>query len=400
MATKLIISPISHRCSFSTQDPHHFIHPWPGHVRVPIRQRDLVVRLSSSVDDALVYTSSPAIAEHVHHHTQSLFLLAADSGGYSLASYYTSLGLFVISVPGLWSLIKRSVKSKVVKKTFLVDNAEKKAPSQVAGEIMSFFTRNNFAVSDRGETITFEGMMVPSRGQAALLTFCTCISLASVALVLTITYPDIGNNWFLLTVLSPLAGVYYWTKASRKEEIKVRMMVDDNKTLSEIIVQGDDQQVEQMRKELQLSEKVLPKPGPQILQRDCSQSTSVPTPNIDPLIQTLPSVQEHHIHQSSVPLIALLLGAPLSYTLSDKRHSARRVQLEPIERAILVILKIRHLKTEDIREVRASEVIKVERLGHPPSKALVGGYYPLHLVAIAREYHNHFATVHERHDLL
>lgn len=37
----------------------------------------------------------------------------AETVGYSLASYYTSLGLFVISVPGLWSLIKRSVKSKV-----------------------------------------------------------------------------------------------------------------------------------------------------------------------------------------------------------------------------------------------------------------------------------------------
>ncbi|GFP78820.1 hypothetical protein PHJA_000025500 [Phtheirospermum japonicum] len=244
MATKLLISPISHRCALSTQDPHHIIHPWPGHVRVPTRQRNLVVRLSSS-----------AFVEHVDHHTQSLFLLAADTGGYSLASYYTSLGLFVISVPGLWSLIKRSVKSKVVKKTFIGEGAEKKAPNQVAGEIMSFFTRNNFAVSDRGETITFEGMMVPSRGQAALLTFCTCISLASVALVLTITFPDIGNNWFLLTILSPLAGVYYWTKASRKEEIKVRMMVADDGTLSEIIVQGDDQQVEQMRKELQLSEK-------------------------------------------------------------------------------------------------------------------------------------------------
>ncbi|KAI3462587.1 hypothetical protein Pfo_019250 [Paulownia fortunei] len=234
MATKLLISPISHRCTFSTQDPHH-IHPWPGHGRMPTRQRSLVVRLSSSLDIALS-SSSSAFVEHLHHHPQSLFLLA-DSAGYSLASYYTSLGLFIISVPGLWSLIKRSIKSKV------------------AGEILSFFTRNNFAVSDRGETVTFEGMMVPSRGQAALLTFCTCISLASVALVLTITFPDVGNNWFWLTILSPLAGVYYWTKASRKEQIKVKMMVADDGTLSEIIVQGDDQQVEQMRKELQLSEK-------------------------------------------------------------------------------------------------------------------------------------------------
>lgn len=188
------------------------------------------------------------------HLNPSSLLLLTESAGYSMASYYTSLGLFVISVPGLWSLIKRSVKSKIVKKTF-IGEGEKKPPNQVAGEILSFFTRNNFQVTDRGETVTFEGMMVPSRGQAALLTFCTCISLASVALVLTITVPDFGNNWFGITILSPLAGAYYWTRASRKEQIKVKLIVGDDGTLSEIIVQGDDQQVEEMRKDLKFSEK-------------------------------------------------------------------------------------------------------------------------------------------------
>ncbi|KAM1249692.1 hypothetical protein ACFX2G_033038 [Malus domestica] len=45
-----------------------------------------------------------------------MFVVAAAYGavGYSLANYYTSLGLFVISAHGLWSLIKCSVKSKVV----------------------------------------------------------------------------------------------------------------------------------------------------------------------------------------------------------------------------------------------------------------------------------------------
>ena len=40
-------------------------------------------------------------------------LAEAESTGYSQASYYASLGLFVISFPGLYSLIKRSTKSKV-----------------------------------------------------------------------------------------------------------------------------------------------------------------------------------------------------------------------------------------------------------------------------------------------
>ncbi|RDX64070.1 Protein COFACTOR ASSEMBLY OF COMPLEX C SUBUNIT B CCB1, chloroplastic [Mucuna pruriens] len=235
--------------------PH--VHPFLGFKLEQNKPKKHVTHVS--LHDPIV--SSSALADYIIHHQQQNpfhLVLLAETVGYSLASYYTSLGLFVISVPGLWSLIKRSVKSKIVQKTF-IGEGEKKAPNQVAGEILSFFTRNNFTVTDRGETITlrkeFEGMMVPSRGQAALLTFCTCISLASVALVLTITFPDVGNNWFWITILSPLAGVYYWTRASRKEQIKVKMIVADDGTLSEIIVQGDDQQVEQMRKDLKYSEK-------------------------------------------------------------------------------------------------------------------------------------------------
>lgn len=50
-------------------------------------------------------------------------------------------------------------------------------------------------------------------------------------------------------------GAYYWKRASRKEQIKVKLILGNDETLSEIVVQGDDQQVEEMRKELKLSEK-------------------------------------------------------------------------------------------------------------------------------------------------
>ncbi|KAL4355153.1 hypothetical protein GQ457_06G034170 [Hibiscus cannabinus] len=253
MATKILSPQPQPLFSFPLPSKSSTSHqPWAWPPSRPRRQQHVVARLS--LQPAIV-SSSALIMDHLHlQNPDSLFFLG-ETAGYSLSSYYTSLGLFVISVPGLWSLIKRSVKSKIVQKTFVGEGAENKAPNQVAAEILSFFTRNNFAVTDRGETITFEGMMVPSRGQAALLTFCTCISLASVALVLTITFPDVGNNWFGITALSPLAGAYYWKRASRKEQIKVKMLVADDGTVSEVVVQGDDQQVDQMRKELKLSEK-------------------------------------------------------------------------------------------------------------------------------------------------
>ncbi|XP_042499192.1 protein COFACTOR ASSEMBLY OF COMPLEX C SUBUNIT B CCB1, chloroplastic isoform X1 [Macadamia integrifolia] len=263
MATKLLWPPLlSHPLPQKFEVGESTNHQlWLGGHKC-VRTKRLAVRVS--LHDSLassVSTAADMVHHHHHHHHHLLHLQhlplfsLAESVGYSLASYYTSLGLFVISVPGLWSLIKRSVKSKIVQKTYISEGGGKKAPNQIAGEILSYFSRNNFVVSDRGETITFEGMMIPSRGQAALLTFCTCISLASVALVLTITVPEVGDKWYSLTILSPLAGAYYWKRASRKEQIKVKMMVDDKGTLSEILVQGDDQQVEQMRKELQLSEK-------------------------------------------------------------------------------------------------------------------------------------------------
>ncbi|KAJ7971787.1 protein COFACTOR ASSEMBLY OF COMPLEX C SUBUNIT B CCB1, chloroplastic [Quillaja saponaria] len=259
MAAKLLSPHPKPLCSLSLSgikfENRGFIHPQVQPWFANTRPKKLLLRVS--LHDPMSSAAS-ALVDYVgqqHPQNPSSLVLLADTVGYSLASYYTSLGLFVISVPGLWSLIKRSVKSKIVKKTFIGEGEGKKVPNQIAGEILSFFSRNNFVVTDRGEAITFEGMMVPSRGQAALLTFCTCISLASVALVLTITFPDVGNSWFWITIVSPLAGAYYWKRASRKEQIKVKMIVAEDGILSEIVVQGDDQQVEQLRKELQLSEK-------------------------------------------------------------------------------------------------------------------------------------------------
>lgn len=80
--------------------------PCVGSPRSARRPRFLRVRSSLFPDPFLLEASTVAAADLAVGE-------AAASVGYSPASYYTSLGLFVISVPGLWSLIKRSVKSKV-----------------------------------------------------------------------------------------------------------------------------------------------------------------------------------------------------------------------------------------------------------------------------------------------
>jgi Cofactor assembly of complex C subunit B len=67
---------------------------------------------------------------------------------YSKASYYTVLGLYLMSFPGLWSIVKRSTAAKVKRKTYVTpgENAKEndaKGLRQQAGEIMAckYFSR-------------------------------------------------------------------------------------------------------------------------------------------------------------------------------------------------------------------------------------------------------------------
>lgn len=48
--------------------------------------------------------------------------------------------------------------------------------------------------------------------------------MASVALVLSILVPSVGNWWYGLTALSPAAWFYYYQKGERQEEFKIKMV--------------------------------------------------------------------------------------------------------------------------------------------------------------------------------
>lgn len=77
-----------------------------------------------------------------------------EAGGvsYSRASYYTILGLYLLSFPGLWSTVKRSTTAKVKRKTFVAKGEKATAGAgkslrEEAGGIMAckdiFFASNS-----------------------------------------------------------------------------------------------------------------------------------------------------------------------------------------------------------------------------------------------------------------
>eukprot|EP01024_Parvocaulis_polyphysoides_P035512 TRINITY_DN3145_c1_g1_i3.p1 TRINITY_DN3145_c1_g1~~TRINITY_DN3145_c1_g1_i3.p1 ORF type:complete len:302 (-),score=50.38 TRINITY_DN3145_c1_g1_i3:182-1087(-) len=194
--------------------------------------------------------SSPALAQET---SEGIF-----TPGFSKESYYVTLGLFVLSLPGLWSLIKRAPKAKIVRKTFEVEGPKKEGPTGLdrrARQIFAYFKNYNYKVKETGDVIVFEGTYAASRGQAAALVFYVFIGLGSTALVLSIALPQIGNWWYLLTLLSPLAGLYYFQRGTREEEIRVKMITSDDETTTDIVIQGDDEEIDRFRRELQLMEK-------------------------------------------------------------------------------------------------------------------------------------------------
>jgi len=124
---------------------------------------------------------------------------------------------------------------------------------------------NNYEVVEAGETITFRGVIQRSLSQAFFLTFCTAISFLSLGLVLQIQFDDlvlpiIGKpNWYLLALLSPYAGVYYWRSGDRVDDFSVRLSVNDEETINQIDVQGSEEEVERLWRTLEWQEKGMVK---------------------------------------------------------------------------------------------------------------------------------------------
>jgi hypothetical protein len=247
---------------------HHY-HPSLGRLHhrttVPHRPKPSVTRLAP-VD--WLETASTVISDAATTYSPDYIPGTSGEVSYSRASYYVILGLYLTSFPGLWSVIKRSTSAKVKRKTFVSkgENAEEGKGLRVqAGEIMAYMKANNYEVVDAGETITFRGIVQRSTSQAFFLVFCAAVGLASLALVLQIQFqtlqlPGIGEpNWFLLTLLSPYAGLYYWRKGDRVDEVSIKLEANDEETENTIAVQGPEEEIERMWRTLDLQEKGMVK---------------------------------------------------------------------------------------------------------------------------------------------
>mmetsp|Transcript_28514 Transcript_28514/g.50939 ORF Transcript_28514/g.50939 Transcript_28514/m.50939 type:complete len:289 (-) Transcript_28514:346-1212(-) len=253
------------RDHFAVRPVTSFVRSYGG-LRKPIRTSRLQLRATGGDYQSRNVTpvDGRLKTQSLLHASTALWLLSESAAhaegepGYSIASYSVSLGLFVMTVPGLWSLIKRAPKAAVKARVYAVDGPGKPGAMPIddrAREIFAYFKKYNYRVVDTGEVITFEGTYTSNKGQAASLVFYTFVSLLCCGLVLTIVAPWGGNWWYGLSALSPLAGAYYLERGERVEQVKVKMVTSDDDSEVDITVQGDPEELDRLSKELGLMEK-------------------------------------------------------------------------------------------------------------------------------------------------
>ncbi len=123
---------------------------------------------------------------------------------------------------GLFFFIRASVKDRTKQIQLIPAESE----DILLKKLQDYFEARAYrltAVNVENKQIAFKGFVKPSLFLAILLSFLALVGLSCLALVLFLLFPNVENVFWLLVLIAPLAGVFYWRKAGRWEEILLQV---------------------------------------------------------------------------------------------------------------------------------------------------------------------------------
>jgi hypothetical protein len=127
----------------------------------------------------------------------------------------SSASLTFLLAIGLMFFIKASVKDRIEKLSFTLTEPEE----SFLAKLDQYLIDRAYKLIDISDTtgVTYEGLVAPSWFMAIFLTSLAAGGLLCLGLVLNYIFT---SNWFLgLAALAPLAGLFYWKKSERLEQI-------------------------------------------------------------------------------------------------------------------------------------------------------------------------------------
>ena len=123
---------------------------------------------------------------------------------------------------GLFFFIRASVKDRTKQIEVLADVSEVSLLSQM----QEYFEGRAYRIANAdaaSHQVTFQGFVRPSLFLAIFLSFLAAVGLLCFALVLAFLYPTFSNLFLALLLLAPLAGIFYWKRAGRLEQVSVQV---------------------------------------------------------------------------------------------------------------------------------------------------------------------------------
>lgn len=136
----------------------------------------------------------------------------------------STLLLTLLLLVGLIFFIRASAKDRTTQVQLTANLPE----TTVLPQIKDYFFKRAYQVKSfdpNQEEVTLEGFVQPSRFLAIFLSLLAGIGLLCLSLVLFLLLNQFPYRslFFVLTAFAPLAGIYYWKKAGRVEQVSVKL---------------------------------------------------------------------------------------------------------------------------------------------------------------------------------
>ena len=165
----------------------------------------------------------------------------------------STLFLTVLLLIGLFFFIRASVKDRTTEAQFRSNLPE----ISLLPQIKNYFFQRSYEVKSLDpdqEAVTLEGFVQPSWFLAIFLSFLAGSGFVCIGLVLFLYFSEWSyrSAFFLITLLTPLAGIFYWKKAGRVEQVSVKLNESSEAEQTLITVKAHRDELIQLQQSLPL----------------------------------------------------------------------------------------------------------------------------------------------------
>ncbi|MDJ0531630.1 MAG: cofactor assembly of complex C subunit B [Xenococcaceae cyanobacterium MO_207.B15] len=159
--------------------------------------------------------------------------------------------LTLLMMVGLVFFIRASVKDR----TEQIELSTSESEDAILPKLQNYFDERAYRVIEVDaltNEVTFQGFVQPSLFMAIFLTSLSGLGFFCLVLVLFMLFPGVSNWLWLMLLLAPVAGIFYWQKAGRLEKVllSVKSSTTGNQTRNIITVTGHRDELIQFQQNL------------------------------------------------------------------------------------------------------------------------------------------------------